>query len=99
MRTAIAVVLVLVGAASAAAQSTTIDTGPATSVQVPLPPDTATQKAQTPAESAHVSDSTTTRGYHGTADAAALAGRALCGFRNIIGAGNSSRCNPGLLLI
>ena len=58
MRTAIAVVLVLVGAASAAAQSTTIDTGPATSVQVPLPPDTATQKAQTPAESAHVSPQT-----------------------------------------
>ena len=58
MRTAIAVVPVLVGAASAAAQSTTIDTGPATSVQVPLPPDTATQKAQTPAESAHVSPQT-----------------------------------------
>ena len=58
MRTAIAVALVLVGVASAAAQSTTIDTGPATSVQVPLPPGTATQKAQTPAESAHVSPQT-----------------------------------------
>jgi len=58
MRAAIAVALLLAGGASAAAQSTTIDTGPATSIQVPLPPDTTTQKAQTPAQSAHVSPQT-----------------------------------------
>ena len=58
MRTAIAVALLLAGAASAAAQSTTIDTGPATSTTVTLPPGPETQKAQTPAESAHVSPQT-----------------------------------------
>jgi hypothetical protein len=58
MRTAITIAIVLVWAAPAVAQSTAIDTGPATSVQVPLPPDRDTQKAQTPAESAHVSPQT-----------------------------------------
>jgi hypothetical protein len=58
MRAAITVAMVLVWAAPAVAQSTAIDTGPATSVQVPLPPETATQKAQTPAQSAHVSPQT-----------------------------------------
>ena len=43
MRVVIAVALVLVGVASAAAQSTTIDTGPATSTTVTLPPDRQTK--------------------------------------------------------
>ncbi len=58
MRAAVTVAIMLVWAAPAVAQSTAIDTGPATSVQVPLPPETATQKAQTPAGSAHVSPQT-----------------------------------------
>jgi len=58
MRTAITVAIVSVWAAPAVAQSTAIDMGPTTSTQVPLPPDTAAQKAQTPAESAHVSPQT-----------------------------------------
>ena len=54
MRVVIAVALVLVGVASAAAQSTTIDTGPATSTTVTLPPDRQTQTAQQPPQSTHV---------------------------------------------
>ena len=54
MRAVITVALVLVGVASAAAQSTTIDTGPATSTTVALPPDRQPQTAQQPPQSAHV---------------------------------------------